>query len=178
MTEVLYIGNATRQNHNFTYCLAKGSVYRELPIPPGTQARIPGELSAAQVDYIVTKQAKYGIVAADSIDQAQGFHGLCYSINKPIAGMRLTLLMDHNIGQLAKLGRQIREQTAVAQNTMLEQALIENGRQERITELDITVQQEHADPKNDQPQFSEGFRVIRGGADAPTPRRGKGRRAA
>ena len=174
--ETLYIGNATRQNHTFTYCIVKGATYRELPIPPGTQARIPGELTPAMVDYIVTKQAKYGIVASDTIDQARGFHGLCYSINKPIDGMRLTLLMDHNIGQLATLGRQIREQTAVAQNAMLEQSLIENGRAERITETEITVQQEQSDPKNDQPQFSEGFRVIRN--DNPAPRAGKRKRAA
>ena len=178
MTEQLYIGNATRQILNFQYRVSKEAPLREQVIPSGEQVKISGELTPAQVDYIVQKQAKYGVVAADTIDQARGFIGVCYSIGKPITSVRLTLLMQKNHEALVGLGRSIREQAAIAQNNMLETALIENGRPERLTELEITVQQERKDPEHDLPQFSEGFRVIRGGVDAPRPKKARGRRAA
>jgi hypothetical protein len=174
-TESLYIGNATRQPFGFQYRVSKGaSAIREQSIPSGEQIRVAGELTPAQVDYIVTSLAKYGVVSADSIDHTRGFRGYCYSIGKPIAGMKLTLLMDHNLGELVKLGREIREQSAIAQNNMLETALIENGRPERMTEMELTIQEENHDGNNDVPQFSEGFRVIRN--ENPTPRSNKGSR--
>jgi hypothetical protein len=176
-SERLYIGNATRQMHDFHYCLAKGVAVRSLAIPAGTQARVPGELTPAQVDYILTKQAKYGIVGVDEIDRTRGFQGLCYSIGKPIASMRLTLLMGRNFDDLVRQGRKIREESAVAQSNLLERTLLENDRPERLTEMALTIQQERQDAGNDVPQFSEGFRVIRGGNDSPKPA-GKRRRAA
>ena len=177
-TEKLFIGNATRQVIDFHYRVAQGAPIRVQPIPPGTQIQISGDLTPAQVDFIVRSQAKYGVVAADAIDQARVFHGTCYSIGKPITGMRLIWLMDHNLGQLVKLGREIREMTAVAQNNAMETALIENGRSERLTQFDLTIQQENQDGNNAVPQLSEGFRVIRNDNPPPPRKTGARRKAA
>lgn len=176
-SEALYIGNATRQNLEFHYRIAKDAPAWNQPIPAGTQIRIPKDLTPAQSDYVVRQMSKYGIVAADSIDQARGFHGTCYAIGQPIKGMKLALLMEHNLGELVKMGREIREQTAVAQNNMLETTLIENGRPERLTQMDLTIQQEDHDARNSVPQLSEGFRVVRG-SDRPAPQPKSRRRAA
>lgn len=176
-SESLYIGNATRQVLHFQYRVTRDAGVREQPIPPGTQIKIAGDLTPAQVDYIVRHHAKYGVVAADEIDHAKGFRGICYSVGKPIAGIKLSLLMEHNLGELVKLGRDIRKQSAVAQNNLLEQTLVENGRAERLTEMELTIQEENHDGNNSVPQLSEGFRVIRG--DGPSrPARNRARRAA
>jgi hypothetical protein len=178
--EKLYIGNATRQQRDFQYRVSKDAPLRTQMIPPGAQVRISGDLTKAQVDYIVSKEAKYGIVSATSIDQTKGFYGTCYSIDKPISAVKLMMLMDVNQDALVARGREIREQSAVAQSNLLETALVENGRQERLTEVELTLQQEEQDPHNSVPQMSEGFRVIRGGLETPTPpkRRGRTRKAA
>ena len=160
--EPLYIGNATRQMLDFQYRTGRNAPVRAQPIPPGAQVKISGDLSAAQIAYIVDKHAKYGVVNAEEIGE-KGFHGTCYSVGKPITGQRLALLMDRNLDALIVQGREIREQSAVAQNNMLEQALAENGRPERMTELEVTIQQENED----------GMRIRRDG-QVPGPTRGRG----
>ena len=56
---------------------------------------------------------------------------------------------------------------------MLEQALAENGRPERMTELEVTIQQENEDGRNNVKQFSEGMLIRRDG-QVPGPTRGRG----
>jgi hypothetical protein len=183
MTEALYIGNASKLNLDFQYCVERGSAVqpcapRSQPIPPGTQIRISGELSSDQIDHILRQHAKYGLVASASIDQSKGFHGTCYSIGKPITGMRLALLMKQNHAALIVRGREIREQSAVAQSGLLETTLAEQGRPETLTQMDLTIQEEEHDPNNIEPQLSEGFRVVRGDGDQrPPARRGRSRAA-
>lgn len=176
-SETLYIGNATKQTLAFQYRIARDHPVREQLIPSGAQVRISGDLTPAQVDHIVRQHVDYGMVAASSIDQSKGFHGTCYSIGAHITQTRLMMLMTQNHGALVERGREIREQTAVAQNDLLEKTLIEQDRPERITQMEVTVQQENEDPKNDVPQFSEGFRVIRG-SERPAPSTSKRRKAA
>ena len=170
-TETLYIGNATKQMLDFKYRIGREAPVWTQMIPAGTQIRIPGDLTPAQVDHVVKSQAKYGIVAADSIDQARGFHGLCYSIGKAITTVRLTMLMEKNHDALLARGREIREQSAVAQNNMLEATLREQGRPEHITQMDLTIQQENHEAGDPVPQLSEGFRIVRSdGSQTPAPR--------
>lgn len=178
-SETLYVGNATRQTCMFSYCVIKGGTPRTQSIPPGAQVRISGDLLPSQVDYIVRQHAKYGIIAADAANQARGFRGICYSIGKPIAAVKLTMLLETNHSALVAAGREIREQNAVAQSGVIDQVLAENDRPEALKSMEFTIQQEERDPNNSEPQFSEGFRVIRGGADqSPTPSRRGRRRAA
>ena len=179
--EKLYIGNCTKLELNFQYCVDKGSTVhpvspRSQPIPPGTQISVSGDLSPAQIEYIIQQHAKYGMVAASSIDQSKGFHGTCYSIGKQITGMRLALLMRQNHEDLIVQGREIRKQSAVAQSNLLENTLTEQGRPETLTEMNLTIQEEEHDPNSPEPQLSEGFRVIRGVPEPP--QRGRRRRAA
>ena len=174
--EALYIGNATKLNLDFQYCVDRGSAAqpcppRSQPIPPGTQVRISGDLTPEQIDNILRQHAKYGLVAATSIDQSRGFHGTCYSIGKPITGQRLVLLMRQNHAALIVRGQEIRQQSAVAQSNLLETALTEQGRPETLTQMDLTIQEEQHDPNNPEPQLSEGFRVVRGSGEPNLPLR-------
>ncbi len=142
-TEDLYIGNATKQVLNLSYRIAKTAPLWSQVIHPGMQVKIPRDLTSGEVDFVVRSLVKYGIVASDSIDQTKGFHGICYAIGKPITATRLILLMEKNHDDLLKRGRQIREQSAVAQSNMLDATLREQGRPERITQTELTIQQEN-----------------------------------
>lgn len=169
----LYIGNATRQVYDFSFKLPEVETFRSQKIQPGTQERISGDLTAEEIDHIVKKHAKYGLISQDEIDRSKAFHGTCYSVGKPITAARLAYLMDHNLGELVDLGRTIRQANAIAQNGNVESALRESGRPERIAALDMTVQQEDQDPRNDVPQFSVGMMVT---AESERPRSGSGKR--
>jgi hypothetical protein len=169
----LYIGNATRQVYDFSYKLPESQSVRSQKIDPGTQVRISGHLTTEDIDHILDRHAKYGLICQDEIDQSQAFHGTCYSVGKPITATRLAYLMDHNLGELVELGRTIRQANAIAQNNNVQTALTESGRPERISSLDLTVQQEDQDPRNEVPQFSRGVLVTADGEQPRRPRSGR-----
>jgi len=158
----LFIGNATKQNMVFAYAVRRetGDMHvRSQPIPVGQQVKIAGDLSSDDIDWIIKQHAKYGLVAADTIDKARAFHGTCYSIGKPITAARLTYMIEYNMSKLVDQGIEIRRTNAVAQNNNVIRALDEAGRQESLNALRITVQQERADPNNSVPQMAEGLIV-------------------
>lgn len=176
----LYIGNATRQIFDFVYMTIGQSdrkAHRRQLIQPGSQILVSGSenFSPEEIDYIVKQHVAYGMIESSAIDRTRAYHGTCYSIGKPITEARLTYLMDHNIGELVDQGRVIRQANAIAQNDTIARALTESGRPERMSALDMTVQQENEDPKNDVPQFSVGTIVTNDAAVAGSGRRGAAR---
>lgn len=176
----LYIGNATRLVYDFCYTLPERKQdFLSQKIQPASQVKITGDLTSEEIDHIVKSHQIYGLIPQDKIDSSKAFHGTCYSIGKPITAARLTYLVDHNLGELVEMGREIRRANAIAQNNNVQQALIEADRPERITALDMTLQQENQDPRNDVPQMSVGLLVTADG-DSPhdSGRQSRRRRAA
>lgn len=163
---LLYIGNASRQSIDFVYRIPGAPNARKQVIRPGMQERIAGELAIVEIDAILKQHARYGLVKADEIDRAREFHGTCYSIDKPIRAPKIVYLMERNIVALVKQGEQTRQECAVAENLNFERTLVEQGRSERVTAFEMTMQQENHDPLNPNPQLSEGIRVAR---DEPRP---------
>lgn len=140
--------------------------------------RIPGDWSPEEADSIIRQHVPYGIIRDSEIDRGKAFHGIVYSLDKPIVQARLLYLMDHNLGQLVMLGQEIRRTNAVAQSELVQKSLIENGRTELVEAFDTTIQQEHDDPRNNVAQLSVGTLVKRRGGEAPKPGRAARRRAA
>jgi len=175
----LYIGNATRQIHQFLYRVPESEKLRSQNIQPGTQIRIPGEVDKASIDYIVDQHSRFGMIPAAEIPKTKEFNGLCYSVDKPILADKIVYLMDHNVGKLEEMGREIREQTALAGNAVLETTLRENDRPEQIREFQMTIQEDRTTPNPEVAQMSEGFKVSRNGSDNdPSQGRQNGRRRA
>lgn len=170
----LWIGNATRQRYTFMYKVPEVAQYRHVTIEPGRQERI-ARLTAEEVAYIVDQHAMYGLISQDDIDRSQAFHGTCYSVDKPVSAPRLSYLMDHNLDELVERGREIRKVTAVAQSMNMDRALAETNRPERVSAMDVTIQQEDQDPNNSVPQFSVGTSVTNDPGRQPTS---QGRRRA
>lgn len=164
MTQI-FIGNATRQTYEFCFRApvavpgASGLPLRTHMIQPGTFTPIPGEWSPEEADSIIKQHVPYGIIRDSDIDRGKGLHGIVYSIDKPITRARLLYLMDHNLGQLVMQGQDIRRANAVAQSDLVQRALLENGRSERVESFDTTIQQEEDDPRNNVAQFSVGTLV-------------------
>lgn len=169
----LYVGNATRQVYDFGYRALETMAPRSQKIQPGTYTKVSGDLSTEEIDHILKQHAKYGIVADDAISRAKEFHGTCYSVGKPPARAKLMYLMDSNLSQLVKRGEHIRRAHAIAQSNAINGALVESGREERVSAFDLTVQQENHDPSNEVPQMSVGMLVTSDGEAKP---RGQQRR--
>lgn len=163
----LFIGNATRQVYDFSYRALESMHLRSQKIQPGTYTKVSGDLSTEEIDHILKQHAPYGIVPDSTISQVKQFHGTCYSVGKPPTRAKLIYLMEHNLDQLVKRGEQIRRTHAVAQSNMINGALIDSGREERVSALDLTVQQENQDPGNSVPQMSVGMYVTADGEAKP-----------
>lgn len=172
----LFVGNVTAQTHEFLYRLIEQTKILRQVIAPGRQIQIAGDLDRADLDYIVGQHAKYGMIPADEISYTKRFHGLCYSIDKPITTALLNYLREHNQGELVEQGRELRRVAAIVSNDLLETALRENGRPEQITQFEMTIQEDR-EIDSDLPQLSEGLRVIRNPNPPVAPKR-RGRKAA
>lgn len=175
----LFIGNATKQHHDFVYWVPNAKSTRTQRVPIGGQVQISGDLSQSDVDHIIQQHAPYGLVASSEADHVRDFVGLCYSVDRPIRMQTLEKLMHHNTRVLSDAGKEIRRQASVAGNDQLENNLVESGRTETLRQMEASIVEENHDDRSPEPQIAEGFRVIRGGTDQPpaTPTARAARRA-
>lgn len=171
----LYIGNATRQIYNFVYRTKVGGAIRTQSIQVGAQTKISGGLTLGEMEYVLAQHTQYGLIAEDKIDQARAFSGTCYAVDKPISAVRLMYLMEANLQVLVKRGEEIRKANAVGHSNIINQVM-RDTEQADLPVLELTVQQEREDPKNDVPQMAEGI-LVSADADAQ-PLSGRGKRRA
>ena len=133
----------------------------------GQQEKLSLDLDTSDIDYILSQHAKYGLVAANEISRHHSFCGICYSIDKPIPAQQLEDWMRHNMGELQKVGVELRKQAAVANNNMIEQALEEQGAPGRLRNYETTI--EEVEPQGPDPAVAEAYRVLRAEGEE-TPR--------
>lgn len=183
MTQI-FIGNATRQNYEFSFRApmrnpsGDGLPLRMHVIAPGAFKAIPGDWSPEEADSIILQHVPYGIIRDTDIDRGKEFHGIVYSLDKPITRTRLVYLMEHNLDELVTRGQEIRRANAVAQSDLVQKALEQNDRAERVTLFDATIQQEQEDPRNNVAQLSVGTLVRPGDNGNAPPRSSKAARRA
>lgn len=149
----MYVGNGTKQVQSFCYRLPEGKAVT-VTISMGGQIKIPGNLSAMDIDAIVDQHSKYGLVRTDEIDRTQPFIGLCYSIDKPISIAQISRVLDHNDEVLTERGKVIREEAAVALNSAIEQ-----NTGVAFDNLELSVIEQPKSAGDEGPKFAEGVRV-------------------
>lgn len=173
----LWIANATRQTYDFNYRVVDPDQrYRTLKIEPGQQGKIPN-LTHEDIKFITDNHAMYGLIPHEDIDRALGYHATCYRVDRPVDAARVTYLMDHNQGALVMQGKEIRKLNALAQSANIDRLLGETPLEARVSALEVTVQQENVDPRDDAPQVSEGI-VVTNDPGRPPPQASGRRRAA
>lgn len=176
----LYIGNATRQVHAFAYWVIGGKSARTQHVPMGGQVQITGDLSAAEIDFIVKQHVPYGLVEVSEIDRTKVFTGICYSVDKPIPANRLQRLMLHNQTMLIRQGEEIRKAAAIVSTQQLEADLREQRIPEQLRAFEASIEEVDPPQQADYTPLSEGVRVEPDApGQAPTPGlRQRGKRAA
>ena len=175
----LFIGNATKQNHDFCYWIPNAKSARTQRVPIGGQIAISGDLSQTDIDAIIQQHAPYGLAASSEADHVREFVGLCYSVDRPIRAETLEKLMHHNTRVLVEKGKVIRREASVAGNDQLANNLTESGRPETLRQMEASLVEENHDDRSPDPVIAEGYRVIQGGAgdDRPTTTARQSRRA-
>jgi hypothetical protein len=168
----LYVGNVSKQIHQFSYrALEKSGVITQ-PIQIGGQVRVAPnghntDLTSQEIDYILAQHSIYGITPIDELDTNKNpFFGLVYSIGKPIPAEKLSRAMRKQEDYLRNLGQKMRQEAALAVNSQIEEQI---GAPLRQLEMSIAEEEPRSGYAEDLDHVAEGVRVTREAAGAPAP---------
>jgi hypothetical protein len=174
----LYVANMTLQTHEFYFVTDERKKHIDGQPPPqrpwrcqsiraGTQVCIASkELAQSVIDDIIEQHAKYGLVAASELDKTRGFHGLCYSIDKPVNFQDddVGLSIEQNDNELNKSAQIKREVMAASIAENIERTMRE--RNVVVPHAEISVRTEKGDPNS---QVAEGYEIANNGASPRRP---------
>lgn len=137
----LYIANATKQIIQFVYRVPEETGQRIQFIQIGRQVKLSGSLNPEQVQSIIAQHRPYGMVEAGEAARNKEFKGLCFSIDKPVRAPDIEKLVYSNNEVLEARGKQIREESGLASNRILEDSLQETGRDEILRNLHVEIEE-------------------------------------
>ncbi len=168
----VYIANATHHVAAFAYRILENPKLRTMQIPMGAQIRLPEDLTADDITYVVGQHEQYGLISADKVPDAKTFIGMCYSVDKPVPSIRIEQLFLHNREQLVEEGRKNRQEAAVAANMAFDNALENEGGGLRKMTFEV-LEEGNGGPDG---TMAEGIRVEATPDDEPRPNRQQRRR--
>jgi hypothetical protein len=170
----LYIGNVSKQVHQFAYRMSERPGVITQVVPIGGQIRVSPngqrtDLSMQEIDYILSQHLQYGLTSVDNLESIGPHDGLCYSIGRSFTADKLHEGMLYKEQALGKFGKQIRTEAALAVNQQIEQT---TGSPLRELEMSFAEQEprggyQHNDNSD---HLAEGVRVTRNGTDPGTRR--------
>lgn len=170
----MYVGNCTKQRHEFIYQVIGEARPRKIPIEVLGTVKLTTDLDPHQFKAIVEQHAIYGMRDVATIDQSREFVGLCYS-DKPIKLQKIGQVIEFNDGQLMKRGDEIQKQAAAATAGQIQDAA-----EGRMNQFELSVTEEVG--AGETPRINSGVRVMRSGEGpsdgaSPKSRRNKKRGA-
>lgn len=158
----LYVANCTQQIQQFAYHLPEGTRAITQEIPIGGQILIGGRaLPQTAVDAVLEAHQKYGLVSVAEAHRVYPFHGLTYSIDKPVGLNDLYQLVERRKGVLVDRGRETRQTAAVATHEFIENQMFREQVPGRLDNLETSVEEVARDQRDETPEVSEGTRVRR-----------------
>ncbi len=162
----LYIANATRMIQVFSFRLKGRPSATSQPIPIGGQTIASGVNSQDEIDQVLKQHEQYGLVSVDDIERSKTeFHGLCYSVDRPINVSKMEAAMRRNMEVLTRRGEEMRKQAAMSVNNSIESSIEQSGTEANLKKLEFSVVEQEPRGGKPEPLMSEGIRVSR--SDAP-----------
>lgn len=176
----LFVANITNQIQQFTYWLPETPRHLVQPIEIGSQIQVANrDLSREVIDSIIDSHRRYGICTYAEGMRDPNFSGVVFSIDRPVSITQMYELAAKRRGTITELGKRLREEAAIATDAAIVDGLAQSGMPARLQELEMSVEEQSRDPRDDSPEISEGVRVSRRPeADRATPRQRGNRRAA
>ena len=161
----VYVANATKYVHNFTYNIRGRAGATVQSIPMGGQVELSGDLTPDDIEGIVLQQTPYGFCSLSEVESnttLKKFSGIFYSIGKPIPAEKIRRAMERFTGKLVELGKEIRKEAAVALNNQITNEIIgEDNTTMSLTNLEMTIEEQPpaAGMAEGQSLLEEGIRV-------------------
>jgi hypothetical protein len=167
----LYIGNVTKQIHQFAYRALErpGIVLQTIPI--GGQIRVSPDgkkrdMTIQEIDYILDQHKTYGLISAEEINSKHNgpFNGgLVYSIGKPLTPEKLHQAMLRKENALGEFGKKLRQEAALAVNSQIEEQI---GAPLKELEMSFVEEEPRGGYTTENP-VGEGIRVTRLATEGP-----------
>lgn len=151
------------------------------PIPIGGQVLIAGVSTKDEIDQVLQQHEMYGLISVDEVERSKTeFHGLCYSLDKPVNVSKMEAAMRRNVAALQQRGEIMRQQAAISVNNSIEHNLENSDTGANLRNFELSVVEEA--PRGGKPEklMAEGVRVNRdaGPRGSVPPAGRKGKRAA
>lgn len=155
-----YVGNMTKQTHQFEFRLTNQKVPRRVDIEALSQINVAGYdgLTGMEIEQIVSQHRRYGMIPVSEVDHTKPYFGLVYSTDKPITVSNFQLALKHNEEMLKEQGREIRQKAALATQQTLAKDETLNRMGANIEELEMSVIEQET-KNNPEPEFAEGVVV-------------------
>jgi len=182
---IIYVANASLQNHMFFYRIKGQNKMIQLDIRSMSQTRLPNDFSDDDFKSLIEQKQEYGFYNAEhigSLSLTKPVSGLCYSIGKPVSAFKIDALFRANHAVINDQGRQLRQEAAIASNNSLERTMTEKAQETQIPidvkNLDIVIEEKEPHKgeydRSGKALLNEGFRTDGQHTPAPpAPRRGK-----
>lgn len=149
----MFIANCTKQVQDFSYRVTESPGVRMQRIDIGRQIQLAGDLTQADVDYIIEQHTRYGMKSVDDARKSKGVYtGVCYSLEKPVSIENMQIVLQLNDAVLTQRGQQQRKEAAIATAA----AITQDG-QQNLKGLETSVTEHRKD--GGEPDVAEGVRV-------------------
>ncbi len=166
----LYIANTSKQHHLLLVRLPEESKVISQDIRAGQQVVVGNRnLTQADVDYVVSKQTRYGLKPVAELHRNHAFVGLLYSVDKPVQLDHIYSTFEQNDDALNEKASTRREHEAASIASRIQETMASMGVD--VPRAEVTVVE---DTRGQSPRIAEGFEVV---AEGVTPRHGGKRRA-
>jgi hypothetical protein len=168
-----YVANVTKQNHIFVYRVPERSQAITQLIPIGAQICLAPngsntDLTPEEIDAVLKQHGRYGMRDASNLGASidpdhkdAPFSGIVYSIGKAVSPEKLEKASIRHEQGLDKLGKQIRQEAALAAQHSFEKKIL--GGDQMPNPFDVSV--EEVVPSNGLDEklthISEGVRINR-----------------
>lgn len=170
----LFIANCKAQTENFSFRVIGTGQLVTQQIPAGGQLEIYRDTDRETLESIVQQHEQYGLVPVANIDRTKPFISMCYQYDKPITQNHIKYGIEHNAEVLADLGRERRDQSAVAIGSNLERAAEEAAGRPQLKGVSVEIQEEKK-PGDNSEGINETIHVDRARGKAPGKKRETGR---
>lgn len=169
----LYIANCKAQVETFSYRILGTGQLISQQIPAGGQVQIYRDTDMGILEAIIEQHRKYGLIPVADIDRTKPFISLCYQIDKPITQNHIKYGVEHNVDVLTDVGRERRDQAAVAIGSNIDRAAEEAGRSQ-TNSMSLEIQEDKL-PGDNSEGVNEVIHVDKNQGGKPGSKRKAGR---
>lgn len=158
---LMFVANASKQVQDFQFRTAKGQGIK-IPIEPGGQVRVPGDLTVADIEAIVRHHAKFGMRAVSELARSNEIVPLIFTTERPMARTIIASQVVRNQALMEGRGHELRKAAGIFIHKQLEQGAAEADT--KLHEVEVSVEEldtKDVKARDDHTEVNEILRITR-----------------